>query len=161
MRQWRSIAKEAVARASIVVKFLCFLHVTDSYLLSFSHVLGPSMLPTLNITGDVVLVEHLSHRTGKVGSGDLVLVRSPLDPRKTLTKRIVAMEDDKVTFSLDPTRNYSSRSLVVPKGHVWIQGDNLYASRDSRHFGPVPYGLIQGKVFLRVWPPNSFGSFGQ
>ncbi|XVE63270.1 hypothetical protein DITRI_Ditri07aG0006500 [Diplodiscus trichospermus] len=188
MRQWRCIAKEAVARASIVVKFLCFLHVTDSYLLSFSHVcsfirtfpflfffsiseefslnffiqvLGPSMLPTLNITGDVVLVEHLSHRLGKVSSGDLVLVRSPLDPRKTLTKRIVAMEGDNVSFSLDPTRNHSSRSLVVPKGHVWIQGDNLYASRDSRHFGPVPYGLIQGKVFLRVWPPNSFGSLGQ
>lgn len=38
----------------------------------------------------------------------------------------------------------------VPKRHVWIQGDNIYASRDSRHFGPVPYGLIEGKVFFRV-----------
>ncbi|XWS10209.1 hypothetical protein CRYUN_Cryun39dG0055400 [Craigia yunnanensis] len=76
-------------------------------------VLGPSMLPTLNITGDVVLVEHLSHRIGKLGSGDLVLIRSPLDPKKTVTKRIVAMEGDKVTFSLDPIRNHSSRSLVV------------------------------------------------
>ncbi|XVF87965.1 hypothetical protein PTKIN_Ptkin19aG0010500 [Pterospermum kingtungense] len=124
-------------------------------------VLGPSMFPTLNITGDVVVVGHLSHRLGKVGSGDLVLVRSPLDPTKSLTKRIVAMEGDKVTFFLDPTRNYSSRSVVVPKGHVWIQGDNLYASRDLRHFGPLPYGLIQGKVLLRIWPPNGFGSFGQ
>ncbi|XWS10208.1 hypothetical protein CRYUN_Cryun39dG0055400 [Craigia yunnanensis] len=113
MRQWTSIAKETIARASIVVKFLCFLHVTDSYLLSSNHVLGPSMLPTLNITGDVVLVEHLSHRIGKLGSGDLVLIRSPLDPKKTVTKRIVAMEGDKVTFSLDPIRNHSSRSLVV------------------------------------------------
>ena len=26
----------------------------------------------------------------------------------------------------------------------------MYASSDSRHFGPVPYGLIQGKVFFRV-----------
>lgn len=38
----------------------------------------------------------------------------------------------------------------VPKGHVWIQGDNIYASNDSRYFGPVPYGLIQGKAFFRV-----------
>lgn len=78
-------------------------------------VLGPSMLPTLNITGDVLLVDQLSHRLGKVGSGDLVLVRSPLDPRKFITKRIVAMEGDKVSFSseLDPTRNYKSQSLVV------------------------------------------------
>ncbi|KHN47457.1 Mitochondrial inner membrane protease subunit 1 [Glycine soja] len=49
----------------------------------------------------------------------------------------------------------------VPKGHVWIQGDNIYASRDSRHFGPVPYGLIEGKVFFRVWPPDSFGPLGR
>lgn len=33
---------------------------------------------------------------------------------------------------------------------MWIEGDNVYASRDSRHYGPVPYGLIQGRVFLRV-----------
>ncbi|KAK8651885.1 hypothetical protein V6N13_141462 [Hibiscus sabdariffa] len=150
-----------MTRASIIGKFLCLLHVTDAYVLSSNHVLGPSMLPTLNITGDVVLVEHLSHRLGKLGSGDLVLVRSPLDPKKTLTKRIVAMEGDKVTFSLDSTRSHNSRSLVVPKGHVWIQGDNLYVSRDSRHFGPLPYGLIEGKVFMRVWPPSSFGLWGE
>ncbi|XP_022732805.1 mitochondrial inner membrane protease subunit 1-like isoform X2 [Durio zibethinus] len=158
MRQWMNIAKEAIARASIVVKFICLLHVTDAYLLSSSHVLGPSMLPTLNTTGDVVLVENLSHRIGKLGSGDLVLVRSPLDPKKSITKRIIAMEGDKVTFS---ARNHSFLSLVVPKGHVWIQGDNLYVSRDSREFGPIPYGLIQGKVFFRVWPPKGFGSLGQ
>jgi hypothetical protein len=38
----------------------------------------------------------------------------------------------------------------VPKGHVWLQGDNAYNSTDSRHYGPVPYALIQGKVFYRV-----------
>ncbi|XVF79174.1 hypothetical protein PTKIN_Ptkin14bG0198800 [Pterospermum kingtungense] len=159
--QWRSIANEAIARASIVAKFLGCLHVTGSYLLSSDHVLGPSMLPTLNISGDVVLVDRFSHRLGKLGSGDLVLVRSPLDPKRSLTKRIVAMEGDRVTFSLDSTRSHSSRSLVVPKGHVWIQGDNLFVSCDSRHFGPVPYGLIEGKVFMRVWPLNSFGPLGQ
>ncbi|KAE8677314.1 mitochondrial inner membrane protease subunit 1-like isoform X2 [Hibiscus syriacus] len=136
MRQWKIIAKEAMARASIIAKFFGVLHVTNTYVLSSNHVMGPSMLPTLSITGDVVLVERVSHRLGKLGSGDLVLVRSPLDPKRNLTKRIVAMEGDKVTFSLDPTRSHSSRSLVVPKGHVWIQGDNLYVSRDSRHFGP-------------------------
>ncbi|MBA0728289.1 hypothetical protein Golax_001200, partial [Gossypium laxum] len=47
----------------------------------------------------------------------------------------------------------------VPKGHVWIQGDNLYVSRDSRHFGPLPYGLIEGKVFMRVSTANSI-AFG-
>ncbi|KAE8679067.1 mitochondrial inner membrane protease subunit 1-like isoform X2 [Hibiscus syriacus] len=123
--------REAMARASI--SFACYTSPMPTYYRPTMSVLGPSMLPTLSITGDVVLVERLSHRLGKLGSGDLVRVRSPLDPNKTLTKRVVAMEGDK-----------------VPKGHVWIQGDNLYVSRDSRHFGPLPYGLIEGKVFMGV-----------
>nr|GEZ71630.1 mitochondrial inner membrane protease subunit 1 [Tanacetum cinerariifolium] len=45
----------------------------------------------------------------------------------------------------------------VSKGHVWIQGDNIYASNDSRNFGPIPYGLIKGKVWYKVWPLDSFG----
>jgi signal peptidase I len=45
----------------------------------------------------------------------------------------------------------------VPKGHVWLQGDNAYNSTDSRHYGPIPYALIQGKVFYRIWPPEGWG----
>ena len=26
---------------------------------------------------------------------------------------------------------------IVPKGHVWIEGDNYFHSRDSNTFGPV------------------------
>ncbi|GKV04197.1 hypothetical protein SLEP1_g16391 [Rubroshorea leprosula] len=158
MRQWISAAKEVLERASTVAKFLCWIHVTDSYLLSSTVVQGASMLPTLNFAGDVVLTEHISQRLGKVGRGDLVLVRSPIDPNKILTKRIVGMEGDTVTFFADPHLGDYTISREVPKGHIWIQGDNMYQSRDSRHFGPLPYGLIQGKVFFRVWPPHAFGS---
>ncbi|KAH7861422.1 hypothetical protein Vadar_025956 [Vaccinium darrowii] len=155
--QWRSIAKEALDQTAIVTKFLCFLHVTNNYLCSSILVHGPSMLPTLNLTGDVVLAEHVSTRLGKVGLGDVVLVRSPENPNKSVTKRIVGMEGDTVTFYADPINGHRSKTLVVPKGHVWIQGDNVYASKDSRQFGPVPYGLIQGKVCCRIWPPDGFG----
>ncbi|PSS15868.1 Mitochondrial inner membrane protease [Actinidia chinensis var. chinensis] len=158
--QWSSVAKEALDRTMIVAKFLCLLHVTNNYLCSSTLVYGPSMLPTLNLTGDVVLAEHVSTRLGMVGLGDVVLVRSPENPRKTVTKRIVGMEGDTVTFLVDPMNSDRCRTMVVPKGHVWIQGDNIYASKDSRHFGPVPYGLIQGKVCYRVWPLDGFGSLG-
>ena len=73
---------------------------------------GPSMLPTLNIAGDVVLVEHVSPRIGKVGHGDLVLVKSPLNPNRNLTKRVVAMEGDTVTY-FDPLNSEDSRIAVV------------------------------------------------
>lgn len=62
------------------------------------------MLPTLNLTGDVVLAEHLSQRLGKVSPGDVVLVRSPLNPKKTLTKRVMGVEGDTVTFFSDGDR---------------------------------------------------------
>ncbi|KAK4342156.1 hypothetical protein RND71_037972 [Anisodus tanguticus] len=113
------------------------------------------MLPTLNLTGDVLLAEHVSLLLNKVGPGDVVLVRSPENPRKTV---IVGMEGDTVTFLADPSRSDRYITLKVPKGHVWIQGDNIYASKDSRKLGPIPCGLILGKVVCRVWPPEGFGS---
>ncbi|CAK9134185.1 unnamed protein product, partial [Ilex paraguariensis] len=60
------------------------------------------MLPTLNLTGDVILTERISTLLGMVGPGDVVLVRSPENPRRTITKRILGMEGDKVTFLVDP-----------------------------------------------------------
>lgn len=74
---------------------------------------GPSMLPTLNMSGDVLITEHVSSRLGKLGIGDVILVTSPENPRRTVTKRILGMEGDSVTFSLDPYNTYRSRTLVV------------------------------------------------
>ncbi|KXJ23196.1 Mitochondrial inner membrane protease subunit 1 [Exaiptasia diaphana] len=47
--------------------------------------------------------------------------------------------------------------IKVPKGHVWLLGDNPDDSRDSRDYGPVPYGLITGRVCFKVWPLSEFG----
>lgn len=70
------------------------------------------MLPTMNVAGDVVLSEMLSHRLGALTPGDVVLVQSPFDPRKIITKRILGMPGDLVTFSV-PGRRDVDRSLVV------------------------------------------------
>ncbi|KAL1537661.1 Mitochondrial ATP-independent inner membrane protease subunit 1a [Salvia divinorum] len=159
--QWKSAAKDVLSHSVLFAQFISLLHITDTYICSPTLVYGPSMLPTLNFTGDVLLVDKLSPLLGKVGNGDVVLVRSPENPRKSITKRIVGVEGDTVTFLVDSGRSVRSNSVVVPKGHVWIQGDNIYASNDSRHFGPVPYGLVLGKVFCRVWPPEEFGPLRQ
>ena len=37
----------------------------------------------------------------------------------------------------------------VPAGQDWVE--------DSRNYGPVPLGLVQGKVVWRVWPFKEFG----
>ncbi|KAL3508815.1 hypothetical protein ACH5RR_028216 [Cinchona calisaya] len=161
MKQCKPFIKEGFSQSALVAKFLCLLHLTNNYLCSPVLVYGPSMLPTLNLTGDVLLVEHLSTKMGKVGPGDVVVVRSPENPRKSVTKRIVAMEGETVTFLVEPGLSDRSHTVLVPKGHVWIQGDNIHSSRDSRQFGPIPYGLIVGKAFCRVWPPDGFGRLAQ
>ena len=33
---------------------------------------------------------------------------------------------------------------------MWLEGDNPDSSYDSRDFGPLPYSLIQSRVFFRV-----------
>jgi len=73
---------------------------------------GVSMLPTLNVTGDILLADHLSPLLGNVGHGDLVLVRSPLNPKIRLTKRVVAVEGDTVTY-FDPLHSEASQVAVV------------------------------------------------
>jgi mitochondrial inner membrane protease subunit 1 len=46
------------------------------------------------------------------------------------------------------------RHHVVPQGHVWLQGDNLNNSTDSRSYGAVPLALVRGRVFYKMWPPS-------
>ena len=43
-----------------------------------------------------------------------------------------------------------AREVTVPRGQVWLQGDNLKTSRDSREYGPVPVSMLQGKAIYKV-----------
>jgi signal peptidase I len=44
------------------------------------------------------------------------------------------------------------RTITVPEGHVWLEGDAPEFSVDSRHTGPVPIDWIRGRLMLRLWP---------
>jgi len=93
-------------------------------------VTGLSMAPALQ-AGDRLLV----WRTSAVRPGDIVAAHDPRDPSRTLLKR-----------AGEPRA-----------GHVWLEGDDPEHSTDSRHFGPVPIGLVQGRAVYRYFPPARAG----
>ena len=48
--------------------------------------------------------------------------------------------------------------IVVPEGYVFAMGDNRSVSADCRRFGCIPLEKIEGKVTIRFWPLNKFGT---
>jgi nickel-type superoxide dismutase maturation protease len=90
-------------------------------------VVGRSMVPTL-APGDEVLVDPNAYRHGPPARGDLVVLAHPQDSRTTLVKRVASVGGD---------------------GRCRVVGDNPPESTDSRHFGLVPYGDLQGRVACR------------
>jgi signal peptidase I len=132
-----------------------------------------SMIPTLEI-GDRVLVNKFIYRFTEPKRGDIVVFTSVDDPKEDLIKRVVGLPGDEIavrggklflngkpqkepyTNKKLPDRSFFART-TVPKGHVFVMGDNRGNSADSRVFGPLPKKNIEGEAFLRFWPPDRIG----
>ncbi|KAL7468444.1 hypothetical protein ACHAXS_008681 [Conticribra weissflogii] len=81
--------------------------------------------------------------------GDVVILRHP-EREGTICKRIVGMPGDALA------RSHGSEVEEVPRGHIWVEGDNAPQSHDSRYYGPVPASLVIGKVICRLWPLRDY-----
>lgn len=67
-------------------------------------------------------------------------------------------QDNRIDNQDSSMAMFQSKVVLVPRGHVWIEGDNSENSSDSRMYGPIPIGLIQSRVLCRVWPFNEVRS---
>lgn len=118
---------------------------------------GPSMLPTIGTEAGILI-----SRWAGVDVGDAVVCR--LQPDRLVLKRVLATAGDLV--DLDPlagvepasveeeASNMSNKCMRmgrVPEGHLFLFGDNLTASLDSRHYGPVPREMVYGKAIGFFW----------
>ncbi|KAL4930868.1 putative mitochondrial inner membrane protease subunit 1 [Aspergillus undulatus] len=117
---------------------------------------GPSMYPTFSPRGDYLLISKL-HKHGRgIEVGDVVRFWHPSFVGVYGAKRVLGMPGDFVCRdqALGTEAGRTGEMIRVPEGHVYVGGDNLPWSRDSRNYGPLPMGLINGKVVARVWPPS-------
>ncbi len=56
----------------------------------------------------------------------------------------------------DPSCSFE-RAIVVPRGTVYVLGDNRGNSDDSRFWGPVPVDWVIGRAVASYWPPSRIG----
>ncbi|MCX7710432.1 MAG: signal peptidase I [Clostridia bacterium] len=160
----------AVAIGLLIVNFVVQITIVN----------GLSMVPTLH-HADKLLVEKISPRMeGKIQRGDIVTVNVPEfleDGKETIIKRVIGLEGDTVEIKNDGKvyvnnellkEDYISGSftnvfepkyskVTVPKGSLFVMGDNRLNSKDSRIIGPVDKKKVSGKVLVRILPLNKMG----
>lgn len=136
---------------------------------------GDSMKPTL-YDGQKVMISKLSPSLDSLDPGDIVIFSDPNDAQRDLIKRVIGLPGDLVVIDDNSVsvngqqidEQYILRaghyrgvyhSETVPEGSIFVLGDNRANSKDSRDFGSIPITSVRGKVFLRLWPLDSFETF--
>jgi signal peptidase I len=158
MLAWLKTVGSAAVYATLIVTFG----------FQVARVEGHSMAPTL-ADHDRLIVNKLAYRMGAPHVGDVVMLYYPVDPSKSLVKRVIAEEGDQVrivdgkvyrnnlllddSFVLPDYRSHEDWGpQVVPEGYYFVMGDHRNNSSDSRIWGFVPKKYVAGKVQLRWWP---------
>lgn len=139
---------------------------------------GISMFPTLH-SADRLIIEKVTYYFRKPIVGDIVVFNYPANPKEQFIKRVIAVGGDKLKINdhkvyvngkplVEPyifekmnaiiDQNYENE-IIIPKGTIFVMGDNRNDSRDSRYsdVGFVDLKQLIGKTFIRIFPFNKIG----
>lgn len=145
-----------------------------TFLFRIVGVQGESMMNTLQ-NGNRVIISSVNYKPER---NDIVVLSTKAVP-EPIIKRVIATggqtvdinyETNKVyvdgkaidqTYIKEPMQKVGSLHLpvTVPKGYVFVMGDNRNDSFDSRfsEIGMVDQRYILGHAVLRLYPLNEFG----
>jgi len=94
--------------------------------------------------------------------GDVVVFWQPHNPEEQSVKRVVALSGDTVypmqKRGDEKAKVYPFKKVMVPYGHIWVEGDNWRKTVDSNDFGPISMSLVAGRAAQIVWPYHRVGS---
>ncbi|PIU50919.1 signal peptidase I [Candidatus Desantisbacteria bacterium CG07_land_8_20_14_0_80_39_15] len=133
-----------------------------------------SMIPTFQV-GDHLFVSKFNYWFKMPERGDIVVFKFPEDPKKDFIKRVIAVESDTVQIVnkqvfvngaalIEPYKMHCDpmlipgeprdnfRPLSVPKGYLFMIGDNRDKSYDSRFWGFLPKENLKGRALFIYWP---------
>ena len=161
-KDWIVSIVVAVVLAFIIRQFVVELYIVD----------GPSMRPTLQ-SQERLVVNKFIYQFREPQKGEILVFQYPRDPKRDFIKRVIATAGDTVEikdgrvfvndqllnedYILEKTKSEYPKS-TVPKGTIFVMGDNRNNSEDSRFadVGFVPLDLINGKAMMVFWPLDSF-----
>ncbi len=118
-----------------------------------------SMEPAL-VAGDRLLVLQWLCPWSSLHARDIVVLHDPERPGHYLVKRVAVGPGDRWVAGAQAGLAHGRvpEAAWVPPGAYVVLGDNQTASRDSRHFGPVPESSIVGRVVWRYLPAERHGA---
>lgn len=133
-------------------------------------VTGQSMEPALHF-GDYVLLRKEGFEPKR---GDIVVLAVGVgQQRRDYISRVVGLPGETLEvrqgqvwidgkaldepYPVIPAR-YSTPSVKIGQGQIFILGDNRPNAADSHILGPVPSASLVGKALIRYWPPARWGA---
>ena len=164
--------KDLMDMVEVMVAALLVLVLVFTFIFRIVGVKGDSMRETLH-NNDRLIISHLMYEPKQ---GDIVVVELPELFDTPIIKRIIATGGQTVKIEEDGTVTVDGKALdesytnaftepkelqfpiTIPEGDVFVMGDNRTNSTDSRDFGYVNEKNILGKVVIRLYPINKFGT---
>ncbi|KAI9891397.1 MAG: hypothetical protein M1814_002716 [Vezdaea aestivalis] len=120
------------------------IHLCSENVAQVLPVSGRSMSPTLNPdfyeTGKQDLVFVTKYNASQLRRNAIITFLQPTKTDGSISvKRVIGLHGDTVI-------SRRGDKVMIPKGHIWVEGDNAEDSRDSNDYGPISARLVQGQA---------------